>query len=77
MFELEVLENRALGDDVLQQSAKIGDVPLAVAQLLDQMVLGFLGRNLEGLVESTVGRVHAKSRVQQQERFAYGIDDVL
>ena len=55
MLELEVVEDRALGDDILEKRPQVGDIPLAVAQLIDQAVFGLLGRDLEGLIEGIVG----------------------
>ena len=52
MLELEVVEDRALGDDVLEEGAQVRDVPLTVAQLVDQAVLGLLGRDVERLVKA-------------------------
>jgi hypothetical protein len=43
VLQLEVVEHRAGGDDVLEQPAQGGDVPLAVAQLVDEAALGLAG----------------------------------
>ena len=43
VLELEVVEDGAHGDDVFEQRAQIGDVPLPVAELVDQLVLGLFG----------------------------------
>ena len=41
VLQLKVIEDRALGDNIFQQRPQVGNVPLAVAQLVNQAVLGF------------------------------------
>src|SRR5207302_72477 len=53
------------------------DVPLTVAQLVDQAILGLFRRDLKGLVESAVGASHAQGGIKRQERFAHRVHDVL
>src|SRR5438105_2608359 len=77
VLELEVVEDGALGDDVLQQGPQVGDVPLAVAQLVDQAALGLPGRDVERLVEGAVGGPDAQRGVQDQQRLAHRVHDVL
>ena len=77
VLELEVVEDGALGDDVLEQGPQVGDVPLAVAQLVDEAALGLLGRDVERLVEGAVGGPDAQRGVEDQQRLAHRIDDVL
>ena len=54
VLELEIVEDGTLGDNVLEQRPQVGDVPLAVAQLVDETVLGLLGRDVKGLVEGAI-----------------------
>ena len=77
VLQLEVVEDGALGDDVLEQGPQVGDVPLAVAQLVDEAVLGLLGRDVKGLVEGAVGGADAQGGVEDQQRLAHRIHDVL
>src|ERR1700730_525599 len=77
MLPLELVEDRTEGDNFLEKGSQDRDIPLAVAQLVNQTVLGFFERDLEGLVEGAVGRSDAQSGVKNQERLAHGIDDVL
>lgn len=60
-----------------QQPPQAGDVPLAVAQFVDQAVLGFLLRSVKRFVEGTVGRLHPQLAVENDERLAKGCDDVV
>src|SRR5436190_11765216 len=76
MRELKVVEDGALGDNVLEQSPQVGDVPLAVAQLVNEAVLGFCGRDVKGLIESAVGKPDAQGGVEDQQRLAHRFDDV-
>ena len=77
VLELEIVEDRALGDNVFQQCSQVGDVPLAVTQLVDQTALGLRERDVEGLIEGAVGGLDAQRRVEDQERLAHRVDDVL
>ena len=43
MIELEIVEDGTLGDYVLKQGPQVWDVPLAVAQLVDEAALGLPG----------------------------------
>ena len=77
VLELKVVEDRALGDDVLEQGPQVGDIPLAVAQLVDQAALGFVGRDMKRLIESAVGGPNAQRGVEDQQGLAHRIHDVL
>ncbi len=77
VLELEVVEHGALGDDVLEQGPQVGDVPLAVAQLVDEAALGLSGRDVERLVEGAVGRPDPQGGVEDQQGLAHRVHDVL
>src|SRR5204862_900863 len=77
VFELEVVEDGALWNDVFQQRAQSGNVPLTVAELVDQSVLGFIRRDMKGLVKGTVRGVNAETAVEDQQRLANGVHDIL
>ena len=76
VFQLKIIEDGTLGDDVFEQAPQVGDVPLAVAQLVNEAVLGFFGRDVKGLIESAIGGLHAQSGVEDQQRLAHRVDDV-
>ena len=72
------LKTELVGIDVFQKCPQRGNVPLPVAQLVDEPVLGLFRRDLERLVESAVrGLRTRKRRVQHQERLAHRVHDVL
>ena len=75
LFHLEVLEMAVPGQDHFQQGPQAGDVPLAVAQLVDQPALRVRGGDLEALVEGPVGRPHPQVAVQHEQRFPHRLDD--
>ncbi len=77
MVDLEVIHGGAVGKDGLQQQPQRRDVPLAIAQVVEQAALGLAGNDLEGLVERTAGRQHAKLGVQHQEGLVDRIHDGL
>ena len=77
VLQFEVVEHGAGGDDVFEQGAQVGDVPLAVAQFVDEPALGLTGRDVERLVEGAVGRADAQGGVEDEERLADRVHDVL
>ncbi len=77
VLELEVVEDGALGDDVLEQGPQVGDVPLAVAQLVDEAALGLPGRDVERLVEGAVGGPDAQRGVEDQQGLSHRLHNVL
>ncbi len=76
VLQLEIVEDGTLGDDVFEQRPQVGDVPLAVAQLVNEAVLGLFGGDVKGLIESAVGGADAQGGVEDQQRLAHRIDDV-
>jgi hypothetical protein len=42
MLDLKTLETRVVGQDVLQEPAKLGEIPLALTDLVHVVVLSFL-----------------------------------
>src|SRR5580693_6419830 len=77
MFQLKVVENGTLGNNIFEEGSQVGDVPLAVAQLVNQSVLGFFRRDLKSLVEGAIAGSHTQGGVENQQRFADRIHDVL
>jgi hypothetical protein len=77
VLELEVIEDGAFGDNILEQCPQIGDIPLTVAQLVDEAVLCLLGRDVKCLIESPVGGPDAQGSVEDQQGLTYRVDDVL
>jgi hypothetical protein len=51
----EIVEAGISRNNLLQQFAQLRDVPLPVANLVDQPILGVLARDAENPVESRVG----------------------
>jgi hypothetical protein len=54
MFQLKVVEDGACGNNVFEECPKGGDIPLAVAQLIKEPVLGFFGKDLKSLIKGAV-----------------------
>ncbi len=77
MRQLKVVEDGALGNYVFEQRAQVGNIPLAVAQLVNQVVLCFFRRDVKGLVKGAVGGVNAQRGIENQERLAHRVYDVL
>jgi hypothetical protein len=75
--DLEPVHRRLLGDDRLQQEAQGRDVPLAVAQAVEQPPLGLARIDLEGLVERSARGQHVEARVQDDQRLVDRVHDGL
>jgi hypothetical protein len=67
VLDLEAVHRRVLGDDGLEQDPKGGDVPLPVAQVVQQAAHGVLRIDLEDLVEGPAGRQDDEAPVQHQQ----------
>src|ERR1035438_7813032 len=59
-----------------EQSPQVGNVPLAVAQLVNELVHCLFGGDLKSLIESAVGGPDAQGGVENQQGFAHRINDV-
>ena len=77
VLELEVVEDGARGNDILEQCPQVGDIPLTVAQFVDEAALRLPGRDVKRLVERAVGRPDAQGGVEDQQGLAHRIDDIL
>jgi hypothetical protein len=65
VLQLEIVEDRILGDNIFEEGSQVGNIPLAVAQLVNQSVLGFFGRDLKSLVKGAVGeKADKKARLR-------------
>jgi hypothetical protein len=77
VLDLKVVDGQVLGEDLLEQGAQAGDVPLAVAEVVQAPARGVRRRDPKGAVEGTVGTLHPQARVEQQQRLAHGVVDAL
>ena len=77
MFNIVVLEGMVLGQDFLQQRPQAGDVPLAVAQLVDEAAFGLLLGDAEFPVETGVRGPYTQALVEDEERLSQRRDDVV
>ena len=77
MFNREAFNGMAVAQDLGQQRPQLGDVPLAVAQLVDEPALRLGFRDLKVPVESGVGRADPQDLVEDHEGLAQGRNDVL
>src|ERR1043166_3327531 len=55
MFDLIIVKNRSLWNDILQKCPQSGDIPLAISELINQAALRLDSRHAKGLVKSPVG----------------------
>src|SRR5271165_623033 len=77
MFPLKIVEDRTQGNNIFKEVSQDRDIPLAVAQLVNQPVLGFFERDLKSLVEGAIRGSDTQRSVKNQERLAHRIHDVL
>jgi len=77
VVDFEVAERVVPGEDLFEECPEPGDVPLAVAQLVDEPAVGLLGNDAEGAVEGAVGRAHAEVGPEDDERLPHRVDDAL
>ena len=77
MLPLKIVEDRTQGNNIFKEVSQDRDIPLAVAQFVNQAVLGFFERDLKSLVEGAIRGSHAQRGVKNQERLAHRIHDVL
>ena len=77
VLDLERLDGPVLRQDLREQLAQARDVPLAVAELVDQAPLGLRAIDLKRVVEGAVGGQHPQILAQDEERLADRVDDAL
>ncbi len=77
VFNLEVFNGMAVAQDLGQQRPQLGDVPLTVAQVVDEAALRLFFRGMEVPVEGGVGRPDPQALVEDHERLSQGRNDVL
>ncbi len=77
VFNLEVFNRMAVAQDLGEERAQSGDVPLPVAQVVDELALRLFFRDMEVPVESGVGRADPQASVENHERLSQGRNDIL
>ena len=64
VLDLIVVKGGLLGKDGFQQLPQLGDIPLLVAQIVDQLPHGLLWFHLEKFIEGTADRDHSQVLIQ-------------
>ncbi len=77
VFNLEVFNGMAVAQDLGQQRPQLGDVPLTVAQVVDEAALRLFFRGMKVPVEGGVGRANPQALVENHEWLSQGRNDVL
>jgi hypothetical protein len=77
VFNLEVFNGMAVAQDLGQQRPQLGDVPLTVAQVVDEAALRLFFRDVEVPVEGGVGRADPQALVEDHEWLSQGRNDVV
>ena len=73
----ELLKRLVLWENVFEKNTKAGYVPLAVAEVINELLQRLCGRYAEGLIEGAAGCSDSKLAVKDEQWLAYGIDDSL
>ena len=76
-LDREAVELVVARENLLQQPAQLGTVPVTVAQLVQQPAFRFLARHLESPVKRVVGRPQAEFGIEHDERLADRRHDAL
>ena len=77
MLHRVVLDGFVLRERFVEQPAQIRDVPLPVAEVVEQLPLGVAGRDAEQPIEGRVRALHAQPPVEHEQRMAHRVDDRL
>ena len=77
MGDLEVGHRSPLAEHVAEQRPQLRNVQRMLAELVQEPADGRLGRDLKGLVEGPIGRLHGQIAVEHQQRLAHRVDDRL
>ena len=77
VLDLVIVERRLLRQDRFKQLPQLGDVPLLVSEIVDELADRFLGLHLEEIVERSADRNHPQVLVQGYQGFPNRIDDAL
>ena len=73
----EAVEAAVVGKHGLQELAQPRDVPLAVAELVDEAPPGLVGVHGELRIEGLVGGIHPQVPAENQQGVARGVEDLL
>ncbi len=73
MVHLEIIESVILREDFLEQRPQPGNVPLAIAQVVNEPADGFFGRHPKVFIEGAARAAHAQGTVQHQQRLAHRV----
>ena len=77
VIDLVALDRFVLRDDALEQFPQGRNIPLSVAEIVDQAALGLGLLHLEQTIEGPIGGRHAKVLIQHHERAAHRVDQVV
>ena len=77
VFDFVAVEHRVVQQDIFKEVPQLGDVPLPVAEVVDEVPDGLLGGDPEGIVKAVVGGENLQVGIEHDQRFADGFHDVL
>ena len=77
MAHLIVVEDRILRQNLFQQGMQLGNIPLPIAELIDELADGLRWAHLKHLVEGRIGRLHAEVGREDEQRFPDRLDNLF
>ena len=77
VVNLKVMKLAILANDRFEQRPQAGNLPLALAQLVDQPVLGILRIDAKSLIKRTVRPLHAHLGIEHDQRLTHRVHDCL
>jgi hypothetical protein len=75
--DLEIIEGTVLGQDVFQQLAQPGNIPLVVANVVNQPPFGLHWLNFECSVKRLISRIDSQVGTQDDQRVEGRADDTF
>ena len=76
VLDLEAFDRCAMRDHALKQRAQRGDIPLPVAEIVNETALGLARAGAKRLVERAIGGCDDQISVENDERARHGLDNV-
>ena len=77
MFHFVVVEIVIPGQNFFREEAQLGNVPLAVAELINETALGLLPRDREAPVETLIGEMDLQVPAQNYKKLTYAVDQLF
>ena len=75
VIDFQIIDRGPFGENLLQRLAELREIPLALPEIVDGLILRLLAGELEKLVKSLVRGSHFQVRAEQYNRCRHSFDD--